>query len=301
VTGLIKKVEAAAPTVSELLEKLKSYYRVQKKDSPQTLSHLKRCEKDFGRYRTDTLTKEIVEAYQARRQKDDEDATINRTTEILKRAYTNAGLNPPPFKKLSGDNVREGFFTRSEIDEVIGHLPEDLKDLVLWGFLTGMRLGEIKSLLWSSVTDDTIRLRGVDAKTKKPRKIVCTGELAALLKRRREARGAKLPGGTVRFSNYIFHRGGLLVGDFKKSWKTAVTAAGCPSRIFHDLRRSGVRNLVRAGVPESVAMKISGHRTRSVFDRYDIGTEDDLAAAMINLQRYHEAEKKKIISIGGSQ
>jgi len=79
-------------------------------------------------------------------------------------------------------------------------------------------------------------------------------------------------------------RQGQYIKTFWKRRKTAAAAAGCPGRIPHDFRRTAVRTLNRAGVPETVAMKITGHKTRSVFDRYDITSEEDLAEASRKLQ-----------------
>ena len=75
-------------------------------------------------------------------------------------------------------------------------------------------------------------------------------------------------------------------GGFNKAWRKARVAAGCPDRIPHDFRRTAVRNLVRAGVPERVAMQLTGHKTRAVFERYNIVSAGDLRDAARRLDTY---------------
>jgi integrase len=81
----------------------------------------------------------------------------------------------------------------------------------------------------------------------------------------------------------VFHRSGKRIAAFNGAWRSACKAAGCPGRIPHDFRRTAVRNLVRAGVPEQMAMRLTGHKTRSVFERYNVTTETDLRAAVRKL------------------
>ncbi len=144
----------------------------------------------------------------------------------------------------------------------------------------GGRKGEIQKLEWRDVdlAEGVIRLRAENSKNKRGRVLVLRGDLKDLIDRRRCERLLECP--------YVFHTVGRKIGDFGKAWATACAKAGVPGRLFHDLRRTAIRNMVRAGVPEAVAMRVSGHRTRAVFDRYNIVSEQDLAAAMEQTSDY---------------
>jgi integrase len=135
-------------------------------------------------------------------------------------------------------------------------------------------------LKWTDVDRDAgaIRLRREAAKTGRGRTVMLEGDLAELIERRSEARLLEKHG-DVQVASLMFHRAGEPVGDFRKAWATACKAAGLPDKLFHDLRRTAARNMVRAGVPERVAMAVTGHLTRSMFDRYNIVSEDDLRMA----------------------
>lgn len=110
------------------------------------------------------------------------------------------------------------------------------------------------------------------------------GELAALIDRRWTAREYRTPDGTPALAPFVFHQDGHPLGDFRKAWATACETAGVTGTLFHDLRRSAVRNLDRAGVSQSVAMALSGHKTASVYRRYRIVAEDDLREALTRMQ-----------------
>jgi integrase len=140
-----------------------------------------------------------------------------------------------------------------------------------FAYLMGWRKSEIISLKWADVDRDpcAIRLRPEVAKTGRERTVMLEGDSAELIERRWELRLFE-KNGNVRVTALVFHRDGKPVGDFKKSWATACRAAGVPDKLFHDLRRTVARNMVRAGVPERVAMAVTEHLTRSRFDRYNM-------------------------------
>lgn len=95
---------------------------------------------------------------------------------------------------------------------------------------------------------------------------------------------------------FVFHVNGKKIDEFYKSWRTAYTAIGKPGFIFHDLRRSAIRNIVRAAIPERVAMTISGHKTRSVFERYNVVSETDLKIASQKQEAYLQTQISTISS-----
>ncbi|MGA3316220.1 MAG: site-specific integrase [Candidatus Korobacteraceae bacterium] len=312
--------------VSELLDGLADDYQLRGKDSPQFRSNLKYVREAFGHWRALALTAEKVDEYiKERLEANSQPATINRRLQLLKQAYKKAierkHLSKVPLiRHLSEEgNTRQGFFSEADFREVLQGLPEYLQDFCLFGYLVGWRKNECATLDWEDVDGDTIRLKGINSKNGKPRMTVLTGELVELMERRKAARAIKKASGDIRLSALVFHREGQPIGDIRKAWQTACVAAGvgkfvcrqCEQpanghkcevcggdvryvgRIFHDLRRTAVRNMVRAGVRETAAMSISGHRTRSIFDRYNIVSEDDLRDAMEKTQAHLKGARKQ--------
>jgi len=273
------------------------------------------------------VTTQLVDRYKARRREQSaENATINRELAVLKRMFSIARRSTPPkvvqvpyIATLKEDNVRKGFVEPAEYDRLAVEAARFglwLRALVELGYSYGFRHEELLSMKvrQADLSTGTIRLNPGETKNTKGRVAHMTPVVRQLVA---QCIHAKQQG------DALFTRdGGKPVRDFRGAWESICRASGlgqmvcpqceepvgadytcqrCPRKwkrkelkysglIFHDLRRSAVREMVRNGVPEPVAMAISGHKTRSVFDRYNIVSESDLKQAATKM---HQARQNR--------
>lgn len=281
-------------TVGELLDALEHDYRLRGKLSPSVKSHLARARDAFGEERAVTLTAKAIDEFIEKALEDCKaPATINRCTQLLGQAYKLAIkrrelATAPHIRRLPEKNARQGFFEPDEVISVVEHLPAYLKDACRFGYLSGWRRGEIFTLQWTDVDQKArvIRLRPEESKNGTGRTLALEGDLWAIVERRFAERVITRKDQTTVISSLVFHHGGEPIVEIKKAWTRACEKANVGKKLFHDLRRTAIRNMVRAGVPEAVVMKVSGHKTRAVFDRYNIVDERDLRDAMAKTQAY---------------
>lgn len=260
--------------------------------SPDTSrSHLKPIRAAFGDRRVLTLQARDFEAYRVERLAAGlSRATIDKELRLLRAALRLARKQERisrvphiPMYGKSGDHVRQGFVDHDQFERVAANLSGALVDVARFAYLSAWRRGEVVPLRWTEVDRKAREVRLGTSKSGDPRTLPLEGQLWDLIERRWQARHFRTPDGPA-LSPLVFHDGGRPVGDFRKAWRSACRDAGVPDLHFHDLRRSGIRNLIRAGVPQSVAMSISGHRTVSTFIRYAIANDEDKREALRAVQ-----------------
>ncbi len=252
----------------------------------------------FEGYKVPELTTPKIKAYIAYRQSEGAaNGTINRELAALKRSLNLGAQQTPPkvdrvphIPMLKENNTRKGFFEHGEFIALRKTIPSYLKPFITFAYKTGWRLSEISTLTWNQVdiNQGIVRLEVGETKNNEGRTVYLDEELKEVMRNQLKIRKNLLP--------YVFlncHDDDR-VKSFKKAWNTACTKAKIGKRLFHDFRRTAVRNMVRSGIPERVAMMISGHKTRSIFDRYNIVNDTDLKLAAQQQQTYLESQKVTI-------
>lgn len=280
--------------VDELAEMFVRDYRINGKKSVDDAEarwtrHLKPF---FGSMRAVDVTSEQLARYVDKRQQEQAaNATINRELAALKRMFRLGQQATPPkvvrvpkFPKLAENNIRKGFLEDGQYRKLVEYCPELwFRALVECGRTYGWRVSELLSMRVSQadVAQRVIRLEPGTTKNRDGREVMMTDAVCQLLSALVHGKSAEA---------FVFTRAnGKPVRDFRVMWQNACAHAGVPQLLFHDLRRTGARNLRRAGVPEGVIMKIGGWRTRSVFERYAIVSRSDMNDAILKLQ---ESEKR---------
>ncbi|HWQ55077.1 MAG TPA: site-specific integrase, partial [Bryobacteraceae bacterium] len=293
--GVPAVLESTDVTVAELLDDVLLNYEINEKSLAWARivdGHLRPF---FGAIKAGAVSSADLNRYIAQRRREGvKNATINREFTILRRAFNMALKSTPPrvangihIPKLAENGVRKGFLTQEMFLAMRAGLPAYMQPVITFAYYTGCRKGEILGLRWPQVDVEAgeVRLEAGETKNGEGRILPLSRELLAILTEQKRLRDRHWPG-----CCWVFCRRGERIKDFRGAWEAAAKACGLvdergrPSRLFHDLRRTGIRNLVRSGVPERVAMMISGHRSRSVFDRYNIVSTDDLHQAMSKVE-----------------
>lgn len=223
-------------------------------------------------------------------------ATINRELSALKRMLNLGAQQTPPkvdrvphIPMLKENNVRKGFFEHGEFEALRDALPDYLKGLATFGYHTGWRVSEIANLTWAQIDRDQgiVRLEVGETKNDEARTIYMDDELKEVFAKQWETRKQ-----SKMLIPYVFPSkdGKDKIKDFRGAWDKACQVAGIGKRLFHDFRRTAVRNMVRSGISDAVAMRISGHKTASVFRRYNIVSEEDLRLAARKQEAYLQAQ-----------
>ena len=156
---------------------------------------------------------------------------------------------------------------------VRAHLPAPWQDILDLAYYSGWHKNEILGLTWDEIDEagGVIRLSPGRSKTLVGRILPISQPIAEALARRRARRDPDSP--------LVFHRDGIPIRRWRTAWRTACQAAGVSTRFLHDCRRTAARTLIRASVPERVAMLLTGHKTRAILDRYNIINEQELLEA----------------------
>jgi integrase len=267
--------------------------------------HLSKFNAEFGGIKVNLLKLSTLEGFQADLL--DEgfsrsyiDQIIGSVRTIVKKAFDDdmiSGDCLKPFNKVKNllkrnANARDEIFTHEQYEVLMKHLPLHLKPVIATAFWTGMRKDEILELTWNKVfiRERAIKLDIIDTKDEEKRVIPLPPPLYEILR--------KIP--RAIHDNHVFLYKGKPIHDIREGLKKGMKAADIPygrktkgGLIFHDFRHTYNTNMRKAGVPEKLIMKITGHSTREMFDRYNTITQDEATRAVSQLMNLLQDGQKK--------
>jgi len=306
-TGKVSPSSVEKVTCDDLLTQYIKSLKMKKKPSSYVIEKCidANIKPFFGSRKVISLRESDFEKY--REQRISEDGVSNATVdhdftyllaalnlEHRKKPHTRVPV-VPTIPKSGEDNVRQGFLDLNGYDKVLDTLPTSLKCLFVVGYHIGNRKGTLLNLRWNQIDFEEGLIRFVRKEHGKPVPIFAPiyGDMHDWLGRQKAFRDRKYPDCEFVFFWYPVDcdivpklkggRGGRRnepgtpIKEFRFSWKEAVKEAKQPELLFHDLRRSAVRNMVeKMGWSEKKAMMISGHKTDAMLRRYDIIPTDDI-------------------------
>jgi len=268
-----------------------AYSQLRKKSFRQDGYYVQKLKEYFKGKPLEDLNLDMVEAYLVKRRKDAaakgkpiSDVSLNREIMCLKtiarRAVLNRQIlwNPIQGVRLFKENPRSRVLTTDEYQRLLAGCAPYMRPIVELAYMTGMRRGEILNLRWDQIDfqEKVIVLEASDTKTQERREIPLDDVLADTLK--------KVP--KTLNCPYVFTHRGKKMSDPKEGFWNACERAGIKDLHFHDLRHCAVTNFRKAGVPENTIMSISGHKTHSVFRRYDQIDREDRQAALERARKH---------------
>jgi integrase len=253
----------------------------------------------YGKMAADKIKPSMVESFQDKMLKLKhrsgaryKPATVNRMIALMKRVFNLAiredmVLKNPCWKvtMLKEDNKRDRILSGDEFDRLLVMLPVYLKPILILGYYSGMRRGEILNLTWKRVKmqEGYLDLEPEDTKTSEPRRIYFNDILWDIFKQAGKVRSLK--------HDYVFTYRGKPIKEFREGFNRALRKAGIESFHFHDLRHTFNTNMRKAGVDQTVIMKMTGHKTLSMFNRYNTVDQEDAMGAMKRLDLFLSSQK----------
>jgi integrase len=267
--------------------------------------HCKKLKEAFGNVMADEIKPSTVEAYQQKRLSEVsyrgtnyKPASVNREIEVMRRIFNLAMreemvVKNPCWKvtRLSEKNARDRVLSTEEWEGLLKVLPQHAADGVTTAYYTGMRAGEIFGMTWDRVNmrEDYFILTQKDTKTGEGRHVYFNGEVRAVLERLGKVRSIS--------HNFVFTYQGNPLKSIKVALARALEKAKIKDFRLHDLRHTYTTNARKAGVHETVIMKLTGHKTRSMFTRYNSVDEADARQALDLMEAHFEKKGQPTTAI----